>query len=109
MMTMMSETFAACLLLAAEPPLTSLFLLCFARSTALDELCSGSIPVELGMLTRLQYVNLGYNGVGNNLTGDLCHYGFCGLCFSSALQPGRKFCGEAAHFHGRRNTILGLP
>lgn len=31
---------------------------------------SGSIPVELGMLTRLQYVNFGYNGVGNKLTGE---------------------------------------
>lgn len=26
--------------------------------------------MELGLLTRLQYVNLGYNGVGNNLTGE---------------------------------------
>lgn len=31
--------------------------------------CQGTIPEELGMLTRLQYVNLGYSGLGNNLTG----------------------------------------
>lgn len=46
------------------------------------------------MLTKLQYVNLGYNGVGNNLTGE--H--FCGCCLIGSFHSGPDgpvFLGEA--------------
>lgn len=81
------------------------FFLCifFARSiffssrfsfldTNVAQPCSGSIPVELGMLTKLQYVNLGYNGAGNNLTGELMLVTWC------FFQPSPVFCGEAMNF-----------
>ena len=45
------------------------------------------------MLTKLQYVNLGYNGVGNNLTGERMLVTWCFF-----FQPSPVFCGEAMNF-----------
>lgn len=68
-------------------------------------LMAGVIPAELGKLARLQYVNLGYNGVGNRLAGKISASptrapGEKGGGIVSALD--RQVIGNAAVFSYRR-------